>query len=93
MIEKKNWKKIYPSSFVVQLLIFKTWIMMDNVTIREIMMMGPNVFFKICFKIIFINNVKKIKQCCHGMSVKPSFPIVVNNIIYVFCEKLVCFEN
>ncbi len=66
---------------------------MDNVTIREIMMMGPNVFFKICFKIIFINNVKKIKQCCHGMSVKPSFPIVVNNIIYVLCEKLGCFEN
>jgi hypothetical protein len=40
--------------------------MMDNVTIRENTMMGPNGL-KICVqKIIFINNVKQLKNIIMG---------------------------
>jgi hypothetical protein len=40
-----------------------------------------------------MNNVKQFKKYYHGMSVTPTLPIVVNNIIYLLCEKLGCFEN
>jgi hypothetical protein len=36
--------------------------MMDNVTIRENMMMGPNGLKKLVQKIIFINNAKQLKK-------------------------------
>ncbi len=57
---------------------------MDNVTTMENMTMGPKKIINSFFKIIFINNVKQLKE----------YPpvIVVNNITYVLCEKLRCLE-
>jgi len=43
-----------------------------------------------------MNNVKQLKNYCHETNVTTPplpYPIVVNNIIYLFCEKLVCLEN
>jgi hypothetical protein len=46
-----------------------------------------------------MNNVKQFKKYYHGMSVMPPLPspplgwIVVNNIIYLFCETMRCLEN
>jgi hypothetical protein len=38
---------------------------------------------------MFTNNVKQLRKCCHAMSANlPHTPIIVNNIIYVFCKKL-----
>ncbi len=42
---------------------------------------------------MFTNNVKQLRKCCHGMNANLPPPIIVNNIIYVFCEKLGCLEN
>jgi hypothetical protein len=45
---------------------------------------------------IFINNVKQLEKCCYGMNITPPpppTPMVVNNIIDIFCEKLKHLEN
>ncbi len=80
---------LYTYSFVVQVLIFQIefhLLMMDKMTIKKNMMMGPKSFF--------INNVKQLIKFCNGLCVTPPPPpIVVNNIIHVFCEKMGHLEN
>jgi hypothetical protein len=54
---------------------------------------GSNIYIYIyiyILNIIFINNVKQLKKIM-GWMLPPW--IVVNNIIYVFCEKLGHLEN
>jgi hypothetical protein len=41
-----------------------------------------------------MNNVKQLKTICYGVNVtSPTYPIVVNNIIYLFRGKLRCLKN
>ncbi len=60
---------------------------MDIVSIGKYIMMQPKQFLKFRLKIIFIKNVKQLKECRLGIIVNPPPPIVVNNIIYG------CLEN
>jgi hypothetical protein len=62
--------------------------MMDNITIGENMMMGPNIFIYLFKKIIFINNVKQLKKYCHGMSVHPPPPQLVSTTLYMGASKI-----
>jgi hypothetical protein len=61
--------------------------MMDNVTIRENMVTRAKSFLKIV-KILFLSIILSDQKL---LSSPPH--IVVNKIIYVFCEKIGCFEN
>jgi hypothetical protein len=47
---------------------------MDIVSIGKYIMMQPKQFFKFCLKIIFIKNVKQLKECRLGIIVNPPPP-------------------